>query len=537
MGFGGADDDENDSDLEAELAAIAGGGNRAKPKPKPKPSLVPANELDKMIADSLKDVSDEDDDIDTENDTELLGELQGIVGDEVVEENDESSQPEIKNEESDSKPEIFLPTTDLSTVDLIKQRMEMYKLAEANAKAAGESAKMRRFNRGLKTLNDLLKQASSGKTINPDDIPPEVSVKPIQKNDTTVPENNASTTDDTPKVPVRQAPLPPVPKEEEPEPKKEEPTSENTQVNPLVQKMRARQQEYKAAALQSKRAGDTAMALQYLKVVKQFDVVVKMCEDGQEVDLSDMPPPPEQFKEFMEKMLAASGEQPTEPMPPPPKVAEPETVAEPSVTTATNMLEALQQRLNKYKSVEESAKAEGNASKARRFGRIVKQYEDAIKAYKAGRPVAYDELPVPPGFGPLPVETATAPPTVPKADSVPSSPPTVSTTASTPDTSPTVSTKKPATPPQHVDLTTRTSGNQQKNNLAEHQMKILLDRQKEFKLAAIEAKKAGEIDQAKEYLKIYKGFDALLNAASSGLPVDLNTVSKIKEIVIFQVLV
>ncbi|KAI8126731.1 Coiled-coil and C2 domain-containing protein 1-like [Lucilia cuprina] len=85
LGFDGGDHDVNDSDLEAELAAIAGGGNRAKPKPKQKPNLLPSNELDKMIADSLKDIgSDDEDDEDTENDTELLGELQGIVGEDII---------------------------------------------------------------------------------------------------------------------------------------------------------------------------------------------------------------------------------------------------------------------------------------------------------------------------------------------------------------------------------------------------------------------------------------------------------------------
>ncbi|XP_037810895.1 coiled-coil and C2 domain-containing protein 1-like isoform X1 [Lucilia sericata] len=524
LGFDGGDHDANDSDLEAELAAIAGGGNKTKPKPKQKPNLLPANELDKMIADSLKDIgSDDEDDEDTENDTDLLGELQGIVGEDLEDGNVEEDPTETSPMEPESKPEIFLPTTDISTVDIIKQRIEMYKIAEANAKAAGESAKMRRFNRGLKTLNDLLRQANSGKAINPDDIPPEVSVKPAANSNSGSDSNPTPVVEEPPKVPTRQAPLPPAQSQEETKPNENDIAPQTSQIHPLVQQMRSRQQEYKAAALQSKRAGDTAMALQFLKVVKQFDVVVKMCEDGQEVDLSDMPPPPEQFKEFMEKMQAAS-EQPADPLPmsPAAPVTESVSVVEPSLSTATNMLEALQQRLAKYKSVEESAKAEGNASKARRFGRIVKQYEDAIKAYKAGRPVAYDELPVPPGFGPLPVENAAAPPT-PKVDSVPPSPPTVSTTASTPEPSPTATAKKPSTPPQHIDLTTRTSGNQQKNNLAEHQMKILLERQKEFKLAAIEAKKAGEIDQAKEYLKIYKGFDALLNAASSGLPVDLNT--------------
>ncbi|XP_065355321.1 coiled-coil and C2 domain-containing protein 1-like isoform X2 [Calliphora vicina] len=518
LGFDGGDDVGNHSDLEAELAALAGGVKSAKPKPKT--HLVPANELDKMIAESLKDVgSDDEDDGDAENDTELLGELQGIVGGEIEEDNNEGDLSETKSIEPDSKPELFLPTTDISTLDIIKQRIEMYKLAEANAKTVGESAKMRRFNRGLKTLNDLLRQANAGKSINADDIPPEVSVKPAANSDSAVSDNTVEPIEEPPKIPTRQAPLPPSPKQEETKAEESDPTPASLQGNPLVQQMRSRQQEYKAAALQSKRSGDTAMALQFLKIVKQFDVVVKMCEDGQEVDLSDMPPPPEQFKEFMEKMQDASAEQPVDTTP---TVIETQSV-QPNVATATNILEALQQRLTKYKSVEESAKAEGNASKARRFGRIVKQYEDAIKSYKAGRPVAYDELPVPPGFDPLPVENAVAPPTPPKIDSVPSSPPTVSTTASTPDPSPTAPAKKPSTPPQHIDLTTRTSGNQQKNNLAEHQMKILLDRQKEFKLAAIEAKKAGEIDQAKEYLKIYKGFDALLNAASSGLPVDLNT--------------
>lgn len=48
-----------------------------------------------------------------------------------------------------------------------------------------------------------------------------------------------------------------------------------------------------------------------------------------------------------------------------------------------------------------AAEAEGNTSKARRYGRICKQFEDAIKSYTHGKPVPLDELPVPPGFPPL----------------------------------------------------------------------------------------------------------------------------------------
>lgn len=63
-----------------------------------------------------------------------------------------------------------------------------------------------------------------------------------------------------------------------------------------------------------------------------------------------------------------------------------------------SVMEALEQRLSKYRSVEQAARDEGNASKARRIGRIVKQYENAIKLHSAGRPIPVDELPTPPGM-------------------------------------------------------------------------------------------------------------------------------------------
>lgn len=32
----------------------------------------------------------------------------------------------------------------------------------------------------------------------------------------------------------------------------------------------------------------------------------------------------------------------------------------------------------------------------------MQQYQDAIKSHKAGRPVAFEELPTPPGYAPIP---------------------------------------------------------------------------------------------------------------------------------------
>ena len=43
--------------------------------------------------------------------------------------------------------------------------------------------------------------------------------------------------------------------------------------------------------------------------------------------------------------------------------------------------------------------------------------------------------------------------------------------------------------------------------------------------AALDAKKRGEIEQAKEYLRNCKGFQSLIEATQAGLPVDMNTVS------------
>lgn len=68
-----------------------------------------------------------------------------------------------------------------------------------------------------------------------------------------------------------------------------------------------------------------------------------------------------------------------------------------SVPQPTTVLEALEQRLQLFKDREEAAKKENDGGKARRNARIVKQYQDAIKLHKAGKPIPTDELPTPPG--------------------------------------------------------------------------------------------------------------------------------------------
>lgn len=59
--------------------------------------------------------------------------------------------------------------------------------------------------------------------------------------------------------------------------------------------------------------------------------------------------------------------------------------------------------------------------------------------------------------------------------------------------------------------------------LMQKQLDELLKRQSEFKAAAIAAKKNGDLEEAKEYLRCFKGFDKLLETARGGFPVDMST--------------
>ena len=185
-------------------------------------------------------------------------------------------------------------------------------------------------------------------------------------------------------------------------------------------------------------------------------------------------------------------------------------------------LEALEQRLAKYQNSMEQAQAENNSSKVRRMGRIVKQYQDAIKAHKAGKSVPFDELPTPPGFPPIPGApvkaeedegTGAATAALPAATGAPAA---AANSPRGPRPAPSV-----ASPPSAKDVPKKTaSATRQDKELA-----MLLERQSMFKQAALDAKKAGELPQAKEYLRMAKGFDPLISSNKCGIPVDMSTVT------------
>lgn len=66
--------------------------------------------------------------------------------------------------------------------------------------------------------------------------------------------------------------------------------------------------------------------------------------------------------------------------------------------------------------------------------------------------------------------------------------------------------------------------NQKITSRAEKQMLQLQLRQRELKQAALNAKKDGNIDLARDYLRQAKGIQPLIEASKAGLPVDMSSI-------------
>ncbi|KAH9391077.1 Coiled-coil and C2 domain-containing protein 1A [Tyrophagus putrescentiae] len=295
--------------------------------------------------------------------------------------------------------------------------------------------------------------------------------------------------------------------------------------------------EYKRAALKAKTDQDKTAALAHFKVSKQLDAMIESLNANQDVDMSTLPPmPPQSSGSSAPAAAAASSSAPAAgPSSTSASAQQPEAFDVPEITqddasklfnapkSANTVLEALQQRLDKFKSTLKEATDEQNASKARRLGRVVKQVEGAIKDYKAGKPVDFDSIPCPPGFPDIPQPSqqseskpaapAPAPPQ-PKPEGeaprrvLPSSQPSAAAAVAA---AAAVSHPKP---PLKRGLSTTGS----------KQLKWLLERQRLFREAALEAKKRNEVEQAKEYLRHAKGFDPLIEATKNGLPIDATSV-------------
>ncbi|KAK7814496.1 hypothetical protein U0070_008864 [Myodes glareolus] len=544
---------EDDGDLEAELLALTGETGSTSRKPAPKRSApLPMDHIEKLAADCMRDVEEEGEEEEgLEEDADLLTELQEVLGaDEETGllDGSEATSPDLSEERAQDITEQPAMQTAFQQAlpavpqaggprglqALLEERIHNYREAAASAKEAGEAAKARRCDRGLKTLESQLATVRKGGTISENEIPPPVALGKR-------PPPHQETANRSPEADF------PAPCALEPEhlfqPEPSLPGSSAIAPLPVADPapqalLLARQREYKVAALNAKRAGDLDRARELMRIGKRFGTVLEALEKGQPVDLSGMPPAPDDLKALPQasealtatRVLSPAVEQvqkvmasdlPATPVAP----AEPKTV-----------LDALQQRLNRYREAGIQARASGNERKARMHERIAKQYQDAVRAHQAGQKVDFAELPVPPGFPPIPglepskgAEEDSMAATLASAQKLASQDTVLADEdeeSDTPAQAPVA--KKPAhplAPSSHPVTEPKASSSKESlSPPAREQLALLEARKLQYQRAALQAKRRQDLEQAKSHLRVAKNLEVQINQARAGQPIDLSKV-------------
>uniref|UniRef100_A0A673H5A3 Coiled-coil and C2 domain-containing protein 1B n=1 Tax=Sinocyclocheilus rhinocerous TaxID=307959 RepID=A0A673H5A3_9TELE len=450
-------------------------------------------DIERMAARCMKDLDEDgDDDGDLENDADLLAELNEVLEDDEEQGVRKPPPSPVPPQRSNAAPASQNAPTSLEA--RLQERLDMYQTAITNAKATGETSKARRYDRGLKTLQSMLTLVKKGKPIDEDEIPPPVATggkpsaapqaEPIREPENRSIQTSAATASVTKSDGCNTRHASHIPSH----------THTHTLmlsfnchceavavhmfvcVSELKASILSRQRQYKLAALKAKQSGNTDQAKQLYQVSKRLDSVVESVDRGEFVDISSLPPPP--------------------------GTALPHRSSFTSVSFC--VAEALQQRMDKYKEAAESAKSKGDDRKARMHQRIIKQYQDAIKAHKAGRPVNLAELPVPPGCPPLQgteggqqnfmgvLETAMK--------------------LANQDADEDENAQKVAS------KFSETSGNSQQ------QLDFLTMRRQQFVKAALRSKEMKDMQGATQHLRNAKGLEPMITAAKAGLPVDITKV-------------
>ncbi|XP_053574141.1 coiled-coil and C2 domain-containing protein 1A [Bombina bombina] len=549
-GLDADNESEDEGSLEAELLALTGGKSSAnKGKPKGKEPL-PMEHIERMAALCMQDIEDDDEDLEEDEDEDLLAELEEVLG-------KESEAPKISVPIPQTAPQVG------GIENTLSERLAMYKEALTNAKHAGDGTKARRYERGIKTLEDLLRSAKKGGSVNTDDIPPPVAVGkscdapgpvqiapapvlvvPLTPDPATQPKPVLPVNGESSRVPFALKVPPPVPTKPQSLPQLTEALKSTAPVVPSVpstpspesdgdrRRVLERQREYKLAALQSKQQGDSEMASKYYRVAKALDPVLAALDSGQPLNADSLPPSPDQLSQKASTQQQPPLKAPSVHQQPPVKAVSSPTVEPPS--PPKDLLDALQQRMERYRTAAEQAKTKGEDRKARMHERIVKQYQDAIRSHKAGRPVNLAELPVPPGFPPIQgtdpssqeqsivgvLETAMKLANQQEGDSEgdeedekPAS------TLKVPPGSRPASQPQPAAP-QKISP----SKSPQISGKAQQQLQFLEGRRKQLMAAALRAKQHRDMEGAKMFLRQAKGLDPMIEASKGGMPVDITKV-------------
>lgn len=552
------DQDLDDPALEAEFAAIVGKKpnvpTRAKKAGK---APLPMEDIEKMAEACMKDF-DDDEDESVEDDEDLLAELQEVVGEEETEDSGAATPTSTVSAETpsaDPPPESQVSSVPGSIEHTLEERISLYRMAVTNAKAAGETSKARRYERGLKTLQTMLATVRKGGKIDESEIPPPVACRgpggPSQPPAPAVSPDDQGECDSAVEISPVSAEAAPVVMDSESNTRDESsgvtspaslssPEGEHARSEaelhldfpvgqPTKDTLLQRQKEYRMAALKAKQAGDIDQAKMHIKASKGFDAAIESLEKGQPVDVNFLPPPLSQVTQAAPQTAVKVSPSPSA-----------ENASGP--TQPNTVLEALEQRMAKYKEAFTQAKASGDERKSRMHDRIAKQYQAAIRAHKAGRPVNYDELPAPPGFPPIPGQKPTSPEqglaaVLETANKLTSNeaeardgqdedeeeeekaPKQSDQKKPTLEVQPTVQEPKQRTPSPD-----RTSKRGSLSDTAQQQLEFLEGRKKQYMKAALQAKQKKDLEQAKTFLRTAKGLDPMIEATRSGRTVDVSKV-------------
>ncbi|XP_072240424.1 coiled-coil and C2 domain-containing protein 1A [Leuresthes tenuis] len=549
---GGMDDDGNDEELEAELLSLVGGGGGGGGgggRPQGKKAPVPMAEIERMAALCMKDLDDDElGDEDLDDDEDLLAELS-----EVLEDDEEHTPAPTPPAATPTAPKVNVAShagpppapSDASGLESnLLERIEMYQTAISNAKAAGETSKVRRYDRGLKTLQSMLTSVKKGKPINEEEIPPPVALggksnvtaesEPVKKLDLPGPQLLPSPPSN--QQPLREAaPIAPNTKPMHLIPPQKPaaaitpdtpaispltPSQPGGQHSELKQAVLSRQREYKMAAMHFKQSGDIDQAKRHYITAKKLDSLLDALDRGEPVQLSSLPPPP---GDVVAKNCGPPPQSSSKPAAPPAQVFTADLPA------PSSLAEALQQRMDIYKQAAEGAKSKGDDRKARMHQRIVKQYQDAMRAHKAGRPVNLTDLPVPPGCPPLQgsernqqnfmgvLETAMK---IANQDAdAEDEEEDGQREAAKPAARPPAQKAKSPAPQAPGGASAPKLGAK-----AQQQVDFLLLRRQAFLRAALRSKQMKDMTGAAQHLRHAKGLDPMITAAKSGLPVDITKI-------------
>ncbi|VDM97619.1 unnamed protein product [Thelazia callipaeda] len=488
-------DVENDDELMAELLALEAEERAAGRMPnistvmktildKQEPGSQDSRQLNGVYGiSSLSDEDSGDEKAVLEDDPELLAELNDLVREENLTSTAGSAQEPIAAElpiPSKSSHTSVVETAMLST---LQERKQEYSEALKTAQQKNYSLRVRRYQRGLDKIDELIRKVQEGKAVDENDFP--VALKPASCVETPIKSEASQVIPNREVIPSDSVAPKQIASEKTIKPENSsaiEKTVKGLLKGELLKtELRIRRESYIKNAKEASALGDKKTAFEYYTVAKQFDEAIKAVNDGQvtECQESELPPLALPYEPVKCELI-----------PPPPKT----------------LLEGLEQRMRKYKTLCDENLAQNNERKYRMNARILKQYEEAVKACRLNKPIDVSELPCPPGYPPLP-----------------SSRNAMSTATSNfiyfLNELEKVSSRKPL--PSVGPLAASEPSVSGKQWRQKQQLEFLLKRQLQFKQAAIVAKKKGDVISAKKFLLAAKGFDKMIIASKNGLPVNI----------------